>query len=332
MKKLLALAVLLSAPMVVEAQTPPPAGTPVLTCAEILARPFTPGLDPRYEDSCDATAYYYGIGREKDYGAARACAQLERYKHLDKDGDIFAGPGVLSMLYANGEGGARDVETARRFVCENKGATPEEIQARLKVLDRIAANALNPPRLDLCATATSGPAEGWCAAVQVRLRDAKRYAELVAIFNGLTPPQQEAFKALQTAEIAFEELRGVKEIDQTGTARGAFTLAEQDRLRALFVSDLKLFGSGTFKQTVALPVAEAKMQSDLATIRAGAPKLFVNTTLTMEGVDETQKAWLKLRESWRAYGGQVYPTVGGDDIATQITRERLYQLKKLMTP
>jgi hypothetical protein len=98
------------------------------------------------------------------------------------------------------------------------------------------------------------------------------------------------------------------------------------------VSDLKLFGSGTFKQTVALPVAEAKMQSDLATIRAGAPKLFVNTTLTMEGVDETQKAWLKLRESWRAYGGQVYPTVGGDDIATQITRERLYQLKKLMTP
>jgi uncharacterized protein YecT (DUF1311 family) len=330
MKKLLSLALLFSAPLSLEAQTPSPAPGP--SCVEILARPFTPGLDPRVEDNCDATALYYGIGREKDYAAARACAQIERYKHLDTDGNIFAGPGVLSMLYANGEGGPRDVELARRFVCENKGAAPAEIVARLRVLDRIAANPLTPPRLDLCATATTGPAEGWCAAVQVRLRDAKRYDELVVIFNALTPQQQEAFKALQTAEIAFEDLRGVKEIDQTGTARAAFTLAEQDRLRAQFVSDLKLFASPAFKQPVTLAVAEAKMQSDLATLRLGAPKLFVNTTLTLEGVEETQRAWLKLRESWRSYGGAAYPTVGSDAIATQITRERLYQLRKLSTP
>lgn len=328
MKKLMIVALVLSAPLA--AQTPVVA--PRLSCAEILATPFTPGLDPRYDDACDATAYYYGIGREKDFSAARACAQLERYKKLDTDGNIFAGPGVLSMLFANGEGGPRDVETARRFVCENKGATAAEIEARLKVIDRIAANALSPPRLDLCATVSSGPAEGWCAAVQVRLRDAKRYNEMVVIFNALTPPQQEAFKALQTAEGNFEDVRGVKEIDQTGTARGAFTLAEQDRLRAQFVSDLKLFASPTFRQAVMLPVAEAKMQSDLAALRSNAPKLFQNTTLTMAGVDETQKVWLKLRDSWRAYGGLVYPTVGGDAIATQITRERLYQLRKLSTP
>jgi hypothetical protein len=165
----------------------------------------------------------------------------------------------------------------------------------------------------------------------VRLNDAKRYDELVKIFEALTPAQQEAFKKLQTAEGAFEDARALKELDLTGTARGAFELQEQDRLRAQFLSDLKLFARPDFSEPVTLAVVDARIAADLETIQANAPKLFANTTITFAGIQESQQTWLKLRDAWRAYGAAVYPTVSGDAIATQLGRERLYHLRKLRT-
>jgi hypothetical protein len=256
---------------------------------------------------------------------------MERFKDVDKDGNIFTGSGVLSMVYANGEGVPRDVELARHYVCESKWAAPAELDARLKLLDRIATTPVKPPHFDVCATSTSGTSEGWCASIQVRLNDARRYDEMVEIFTKLTPQGQESFKALQLAEASFEDLRAEKEVDQTGTARGAFALEEQDRLRKQFVSDLKLFDSPTFSEPVTLAVAEGRLNADLTDLRARSTKLFQNTTLTLAGVEETQRAWLKLRDAWKAYAAVVYPTVPAEAIATQLTRERLYHLHKLLT-
>ena len=45
---------------------PPPA-----ECIAALSRPFDGGLDPRIEPDCDSTAFYYGIGRDRDYDAAK---------------------------------------------------------------------------------------------------------------------------------------------------------------------------------------------------------------------------------------------------------------------
>ena len=57
----LLLALPLSAAAQAVQQEPPPAA-----CAAILAKPFDGGLDPRIEPDCDSTAYYYGLGRDKD--------------------------------------------------------------------------------------------------------------------------------------------------------------------------------------------------------------------------------------------------------------------------
>jgi hypothetical protein len=330
MKTFLLLALLFCIPMSMAAQADAPEPQPA-ACAAALAKPFDGGLDPHVPPDCDSSAYYYGIGRDKDYVAARVCALIERYNKVDKDGSLFTGAGILSMVYANGEGTPRDIDLAKRFTCEIKEADFAETDARLKLLDKIAVATKDVPHFDLCKTASNGTSWGWCESIELRLHDAKRYDEMVKIVEGLTPQGVEAFKALQTAEGDFETLRSEKEIDLTGAARGAWTLQEQDRLRAQFVSDLKLFSTAGYSQPVTLATVEALINKDLASIRVNGPKNFQGTTITVAGIEETQRAWLKYRAAWLAYEGVVNPTVSSDAIATQISRERLTHLHKLNT-
>jgi uncharacterized protein YecT (DUF1311 family) len=312
------------------APAPPPAPRPA-ACGALLAKPFDGGLDPRIQPDCDSSSFYFGISRDKDYALARACALVERINHVDKDGSMFTGPGVLSMVYANGEGTPRDLDLARRFTCEDKEASTAEIEARLALIDKIAATPANPPHFDLCATSKTATSWGWCTAVLVRQHDARRYDEMVAIVDKLTPAGQEAFKKLQTAEGAFEAARAEGEVDQNGLASAAWVLQEQDRLRATFVADLKQFNQPDFNQPVTLGVVDARMNEDYAKIRATAAHLFIGTTVTLAGVEKAQAAWLKYRDAWRAYEGVVNPQLSGDAVATLITRERLYHLHQLLT-
>jgi hypothetical protein len=326
-------AMMLALPLCADAQAvqqevaPPPAA-----CLAVLAKPFDGGLDPRIEPDCDSVSFYFGIGRDKDYAAAKSCALIERINHVEaKDGSPFPGAGVLSMIYANGDGAPRDFDLAKRFVCENKEAPTSETAARLALLDNIAKTPQTAGRFSLCSVATTSQTLGWCAALQLRVADGKRYDELVRMVDKLPPAGVEAFKKLQTAEADYETARSQKEIDLTGAARGVWVLQEQDRVRAQFVNDLKLFSTPGYSQPVTLAVVEAAVNKDYASVRVNGAKIFLGTTITVAGVDETQAAWLKYREAWRTYEGVVNPSVSSDAVATQISRERLTQLRKLNT-
>lgn len=326
----LLLAVLLALPLpalaqVADPQPPPP------ECSAILANHVDDNLDPRIEPDCDSTAYYYGIGRDKDYNLARACAYIERFKQVDKDGNLFTGPGILALIYANGDGVPADYELARHFVCEIKEASPSETLARLKDIDRMAQNPKNAGHFGLCATGVSGTTAGWCSSVDLRIHDTTRYNELVKLVDPLTPKQQDAFKVLQSAEQAFEESHVTKELDLTGTFSVSDTLKERDRIRNLFVADFTLFNKPDFSEPVTLGVADAHIDTEYAAIQKNGPRIFRNTTLTVEGVDDTQAIWLKYVAAWRAYEAAVNPTISLDAVATQLDRERLYTLHKLAT-
>jgi hypothetical protein len=319
---------LLSLPLSASAQAVAPEPPPG-ACGDVLAKHVDDNLNPMIEADCDSTAYYFGIGRDKDYSLARSCAYLERFKHVDQDGSLFTGPGILAMVFANGDGTPRDLDLARRFTCEIKEAAPEETLARLAVLDRMAATPKNAGHFDLCSTSKSGVTQNWCASIELRLKDARRYDELVKMVDGLTPQQQESFKVLQTAEQGYEAEHAEKEIDLTGTAAAALTLQERNRIRALFVSDFALFAKKDFAEPVSLGVIQTHIDDDLASIQKIGPRVFRNTTLTVSGVQDTQAAWVKYVAAWRAYEAAVNPGVSGDAVETQLGRERLFHLHRL---
>jgi len=334
MRTLPLLALLLCAPPALLAQAAPPTEPPALpaACAAILAKPYTVALDPAIKPDCDSTALYYGIGRDKSFVAARECALVERAQMADKDVSLFSGPGILSMVYANGEGMPRNLDLARRFVCENKEASTAEMEARLALLDKIAAAPAQDAHFSLCTTASSGVSWGWCTNLQLRQNDEKRSLELGAIYEKLSPEGVEAFKKLQNAEGVYEAARMDKEVDKNGLAQWAWMLQEQDRIRAQFVADLKLFATPDYSQPFTLATVDAVLAKDYANLRANSASLFRGTTLTLAGVDETQAAWQRYRDAWQAYESVVNPSVSSEAVATQLSRERVTQLRKLSTP
>jgi len=309
-------------------------------CRAALAKPLpTQATDPALQPDCDATAAYFGIGRPVDYAAARSCAYAE-YAHPEKaTGSIFYGAGILSMIYANGQGVPADLDLATRFTCENQGA-PREIEFRLDLLAKDRETHTLAP-FDLCDTTTSGYGESWCETIEARFSDIDRNHKLDAFRASLPASATQPFAELQKAEEEFVQQRTHNEVDLSGTARGANALEEQNDLRDQFLADLLAVTATTFHQDTALKAADKQLTEALKPIRIGAvkaklpraPRTVLNTTVTFQGVEETQQAWLPLRDSWMAFARAASSLPNADaQAAALVTLERARQLRELTHP
>ena len=103
--------------------------------------------------ACDARAAYYikldqAVTSAAEWAAVRACAAASNDS------------AVLSMLYANGLGVARNTDVATFHACST-GAAHAEMVARVAHLATLAPAA----RFDLCDDITSGRMGGECAAI-----------------------------------------------------------------------------------------------------------------------------------------------------------------------
>ena len=114
------------------ARAPASAPSSEQVCTQALAQPLkaqppSGPLAARDLPNCDALALYYGFNGKPNYPAALQCAYYQRAHANPQVGDPFAGPGILSMLYANGQGVDLDLDLAVRFTCENPWAAQAEI-------------------------------------------------------------------------------------------------------------------------------------------------------------------------------------------------------------
>jgi hypothetical protein len=190
-------------------------------CAK--AAPAYPANDqaPAPGAHCDASNAYYGIGEPINDLKARACA------YAGKD---YA---VLSMLYANGRGVARNIPLARKAVCDDESAAPAEILGRLRHLARIESGKEPPGNYDFCDDATSGITSGWCSKLGTELDQQKRDRAMAALVASWTPAQQAALAMLRGQMEAFVQARD-GEIDLSGTARASMLFAAEDEVRRQF--------------------------------------------------------------------------------------------------
>ena len=307
-------------------------------CRAALARPFTPPpVDPALKPDCDSTASYFGIGRAIDYSAARSCAFAEYAHPNTTTSNIFAGAGILSMIYANGQGTAADLDLATRFTCETDAA-PAEIEGRLDILQH-DRDTHTLAKFDLCETATSGNSEGWCESIDARLSDADRNPKITHLEATLPPAAIEPFHNLQKAEDDFIQQRTANEIDLSGTARAAFVLEEQNDLRDQFLANLLAVTSPGFHEPTAFSAADKRLNEIYKPLLKAAeksrlpraPKTIPETTITYKGIQETQRSWLQLRDAWMAFATADNTAPGNDkQAAALITLQRTHQLSELI--
>jgi len=319
------------------ARAPANAPSSEQVCAEAQAQPLkaqppSGPLAARDLPNCDALALYYGFSGKPNYPAALQCAYYQRAHPNEHEGNPFAGPGILSMLYANGQGVDLDLDLAVRFTCEVTSAAVAEISGRLEHLEQLRTEGANETPFDLCDDATSGYMAGACANVQSKFRSVKRNQQLAALQTGWTPATKTAFAHLSQAEDAFAETRSREEVDLSGTARAMFSIDEAETLRDQVLVNLKDFKAGRIPAATAAQAdqAEQEMNATLAQLKSLPADAWKFTTVTFEGIDKTQQTWLTTRDAWIAFARVAYPSLGDDRVRSRLTRQRAHQLRSLL--
>ena len=305
-------------------------------CARSLKEPltlpkFSPAMPQSELEHCDSSALYYGFGKPADPAAALQCAYYQRAHPRPGVGDPFYGPGVLTMIYANGRGASRNFNLAIRFACENEWAAGAEQEFRIGHLEQLRDQHASSTNFDLCDDATSGLMQGACESVQQSFADAKRRERLDALSANWSPQVKDAFKGLQRAQVAFVEARVRREVDLSGTGRVSFMLVEEGRLEDQFLIDLRHFATGFSPASTAdYQVADRKLNIAYGRLMSSPESAWQYGTIKPDGIRETERNWLKLREAWVDFARLAYPQLSADTIRTQITRLRIHQLQSLL--
>src|SRR5215471_17613623 len=313
---------------------PPPAETSAQgldesekACKLLAAKPLPSSDAPGAADlpslaGCDAEALYYGIGRARDFVAARQCASAQM---VAKEAPIFGGSAILMMIYANGRGVPRDIDAALALACDVGGA-PAELEGRLAHLRTLKRGEV----FDLCDDATSGFMGGACAAHEERFAAVRRDAKKRAATEGL--PKEE-LERLDATAAAFFEARSSNEVDLSGTLRAAFVTEERAKLEDGYIATLAKLRKKTFSP----PAGDFKEKDQelnrtyhrlMSATDAGDDALPM-TTVTRAGIRATQRLWISYRDAFVVLATKVRPEVASDVWKAWLTDERTKMLINL---
>ncbi len=286
---------------------------------------------------CDAAGPYYGIGQPKDFKRARQCAFAQAARHDNPD-HPFGGASMLMMLYANGQGVARDLDLATALACRIDGA-PAEVDGRVRHLQKLKAEHWRGHDFDYCDDITSGMAGGLCTARNADIADAKRSARLARLTRSWTPAQRRAFAPLHAAAQAYAKASSENEVDLTGTSRAAFAIDQEEHLTNAFFDLLKKLESGhqLTGSAAEYPAVDAGLNAVYQRIMAietkpsergvyGSKDSLPWITVTKHGIRETERVWLRYRDAWVAFAAVKYPQLAADSLRTVLTRQRIDEL------
>ena len=269
---------------------------------------------------CSSEKLYYGEGVRPDYVKARLCAFTE----ADGD-DVFSGPTILMQVYANGLGVARDLDLATSYACAIDGA-PAEIDGRVLHLQALKTKA---GRFDYCDDITSGAAEGFCQERDSDRGAIGRDARLKELAARLPDGAKKLYPPMKKAFDAFVDAHGDGEVDQSGTARAAEVIAEEDNTRDQFTADLQRLLDGRWISTADAEAADVKLNASYRRAIAWAAGKDNLTTVKLGDVRTAERAWLAYRDAFVGFAAVAAPAVGRDAVLARLTRLRTAQLDQL---
>jgi uncharacterized protein YecT (DUF1311 family) len=315
---------------------------------------------------CPSNRPYYGIGGPVDFKAALTCAISERnedlvdHRHGSDSSEIkdnVRGSVLLAMLYANGQGVARNVQLAQRFACEAidfglidterlASADPEEEEgataaAYLNLLQAVAYTG--PSKIDLCGD-VEGPtlALSQCDQIADALKDQKRASALNALRNKLTPEQKVAFDRLMAAARAFIDAQVNNEIAMTGhgVSNGQVDGTEAAE-EAEFLADLQRFEHGELPHINSTEYAadDSALNTAYTKTIAGASdeeaeghhEHWAGDVPTRQSIRETERLWIPFRDAFADFGALRYPRTARKFWLAFVTQQRTKELDEMET-
>jgi hypothetical protein len=301
----------------------------VRACQRYQAIPLPKGEGPNAKTAelgarCDSETLYYGFESPAQPAKARECAYGELGRR--DPSQPFSGEAILTMVYANGRGAARNLDLALKFACE-MDAAPAEMESRIAHLEKLKTGDASGSGFDICDDITSGYMGGFCTEKQDRFDRVQREKKLRAITAQWSPQEGRALELLRRAAKAFFAAHSSNEIDLSGSGRAGFEIEENARLENLFLADLERFERGDLPDSRAdLPASDARLNSLYGRLMKATAQM---GTVTADGIRQTERLWIAYRDAWKEFGRVKYPNTKAESWLAWATQQRIDQLRAL---
>jgi uncharacterized protein YecT (DUF1311 family) len=310
-----------------QSDTPLPADCGALKKLSLPLEDAPPASMASSLKGCSSEDFYFGIGVPKDPIRARQCAYVERQNPDNGWPNLFTGTGMLMTIYANGIGAPRNFDIAMKFACELGGAPAEE-EGWLAHLQKLKGEDWQGEDFSPCDDITSGAAMGFCEAHEAKLADAARKTKLAEITAHWPSAERKAFSALEKAKNTYANAVADNEVDMSGTARGALSIAAREAEDEQFLVTLEKVISGNLSSVSQADLGETdnklnalygKIQKKRDTSDWG--------TVTKEGIKKTERAWLIYRDAFVDFAKRNFPSVAPESLKRVLTEDRIKALE-----
>lgn len=329
MQRILLSALILALSGYVFSQTGVTDPTTLKICAQVKDTPLPTGDRPTAHEAqqlanCNSEELYYGFEKASDPAAARKCAYLEMDR--GQSPRAFGGSTILTMIYANGKGIARNYDLALKFACEAPGG-PGDVAGRVRQLESYKQSNWQGDGFSVCEHSSGRVLYRDCAILDERFDHLDREKKLNAMAAEWKPPAREPFQDLRHAAAAFFQVEAAKGLDLSAS----FEVQERAFLERQFLQDLEQLVKGELPSANAADAKQAEKGLQTAYEAAVAHKPSQSSTVTSEGIKESQQEWLRYRQEWLKFAKQQYPAVPAaswnawlDDQRSEMLQRALY--------
>jgi len=300
-------------------------------CEQVANLPYPAADRPTSKDlkdldKCRPYDLYYGFEEPANPQKARLCA----YDEMDKPREEgpFGGKAILMTIYANGVGAKRNFDLALKLACKIEGA-PAEIEGRVKHLAELRVQNWQGNTFSLCDDATSGYLAGSCADHANKFALIKRDKKLGRIQSKWTGADKKEYSILKKVADQYFDIHAENEVDQSGTARAALSIADTSSQEENFQKTLEMLESGKLPKYSNMQFIDA--DTKLNTIYRQIQKRVDPEwgTVKKENIKTTQRAWIKYCDSWVKFCRKKYPGFE-DSIKTYLTMKRIKELEEFL--
>lgn len=271
---------------------------------------------------CNPEDLYYGFTQKADVVKARECAYLHAGKGQSND--------VLAMIYANGQGVARNIDLAIHFACQG-GFAPAEVAGRVEHLMALKGNPTLDTHFDMCDDITSGYMMGVCALHEKKLKSKTKVNDKKSFTADCDGACKQALTHLQKSADTFFAAHIKHEVDLSGTARAALQTEAMGDMQESFSALMKACEEGNIPHATASDwlAADQSLNTTYQHIQKNNhAKKLMQTTITVQGIKETQRAWIRYRDAWVDFGAIKCKKINADSWKTTLTNNRAAMLKE----